>query len=328
MVDAKKFRDTYKPNQGVVIGPVYRHLMRQAGQEDPDRDMGYLHPSEMAKSDWCPRRAYFRISGAPAVDKEQSTSAQLENIYSEGHYIHKKWQTWLWECGLLWGKWECKDCGRIWYDLSPDHCACGGPPRYKEVPLYSNEYKMIGHSDGGIVADEGKFLLEAKSIGLGTVRIEAPGLHRAYAAGDLTLENLWREIKRPFSSHILQGLLYLFMVRDCHPFLADVDEIIFLYEWKPTQAVKEFRVKYNERLIKELLADAKDVVYSLRSKGIEPSFPSWADAPGGKICKACPYENVCWSIDGAEHDPAPTPTPRIRKAKSGQRKRALGTARG
>ena len=35
----------------------------------------------------------------------------MENVFAEGHAIHAKYQTWLWEMGVLFGDWLCLDCG-------------------------------------------------------------------------------------------------------------------------------------------------------------------------------------------------------------------------
>jgi CRISPR/Cas system-associated exonuclease Cas4 (RecB family) len=181
-------------------------------------------------------------------------------------------------------------CDTRWYARSPTECmSCGAPKkklRYREVPVESAELMVAGHADG--LVDEG--LIEVKSIGVGTLRFEAPGFHDKLQSGEWTLQETWNAIKRPFPTHIRQGMLYAFCKK--------VDQVIFIYECKWNQAVKEFIVKYDERLIAPVLSVCKDIKYAVETKRPMPR-PDWAN-PEAKACKACPYNEVCY---GSETSP-------------------------
>jgi hypothetical protein len=319
----KDLKATLKPT-GLLLPHVNRHLLKMNAEGDLTRDHSHLHPSDMAKSEWCSRRAFYRVEGYPKSDKVNA-SYRLENIFAEGHAIHHKWQKWLWEIGCLWGKWKCLDCGDTFYATSPECCdSCGGLISYAEVPLRSDpEYMIQGHSDGAVVLDGNKYLIEIKSIGVGTLRFEAPELNKKLTSGEMTLSQVWTSINRPFPSHLRQGLIYLELARH-HEFLESVDEIIFIYEWKPSQDVKEFTIKRNSDLISRLLTDAKDVKSCIDS-GSVPDRPDWATNSSARHCKKCDYLEECWN---ESHVGEPNVVKRpIKKASSARRRKALGSSK-
>jgi hypothetical protein len=116
-------------------------LMRE--QLESTRDTEHLHPSEICKKDWCPRSSWYTIKGYERDDKP--LSFQTLNIFAEGHAIHDKWQTWLTKAGVL---------------------------EQVEVPIINEEHHLMGHADGIINDAKGKAILEIKSVGIGTVRVE------------------------------------------------------------------------------------------------------------------------------------------------------------
>lgn len=316
-------RLSYKQTGELLMPQLRRHVMREVARVDPDRDMTFVHPSEMTKETWCARVPYFRISGATSSGP-QEISFQLANVFAEGHSIHRKYQTWLWDMGVLWGLWECLECGDTFYDLSPAFCHCGGDLRYREVPLWSERHHLIGHADGAVLCEDGKVrLIEIKTVGVGTVRMEAPTLHKKYSDGSSkSIDQLWQSIKRPFPSHLKQGNIYLAVAPECHEFLADTDEIIFIYEWKPTQAVREFVIKHRPEAVHELLEDARSIKASLKAN-TPPERPYWA-AEAGPVCKKCEYSAPCWGkeVDSAEA----TVKVRVRPATRSRRRKALGSS--
>jgi len=273
-----------------VLGKVEQHL--QLKPED-DRRTDILHVSEMSKPDWCLRAGYYALAGYEAASEEVHFRAR--GVFDEGDRIHEKWQTRLWEMGILHGKWRCILCDHRWWETSPRACpGCGwigtDHLRYLEVPMVNWDYRVGGHADGGL--DDGysrSGMVEVKSVGVGTVRMEAPHLLKAHtykADGKsvVDVEGLWRAIRSPFPSHIRQGLLYCWV--------GDYDEAVFLYESKMSQAHKEFRVKRDDRKIAHLLDQAKKIDDALEV-GAPPEPPDWAD-PTHRSCKACKFYRVCW----------------------------------
>ena len=312
--DLQAWKDTYK-HETVLLGDIERHVIREA-LEKHDRDTDALHPSELSKSFWCRREAYYKLTGVSA--EPEDPKFQLERIYAEGHAIHDKWQNWLGDMKVLFGRWKCRECHHEWIGTGYVCTECGTPkPRYREYPLALPDLLLKGSTDG--VTERG--LVEIKSIGIGTLRFEAPALHKSYTKGEKTLEEIWREIHRPFPTHVRQGMLYLHMIRNMehpdHPWLGDLDQMIFIYEFKPNQGTKEFVVKYRPDLIADLLDDIKDVALGVKH-GTTPERP-YEDREQTP-CKKCGYNEHCW---GPSDDSAP-PKVIVRRASGSKRRAALG----
>lgn len=291
-----------------LLNDIQAHLIKKAGVPE-DRDQTVLHPSEMAKAEWCPRQSYYRIAGFEGDKKrERAYSFQTHNVFQEGHAIHAKWQGWLQEMDRLWGKWVCPNCAGSWFgtatpstmDDTPHKPGCSGKykPIYKEVPLKAPEYLIAGHADGAVL--DKNALIEIKSVGIGTLRFEDPDLLDQYTLevdGKKVVDfnSLWASIKRPFSSHLRQGNIYL---RLCLEMGLPYDKMVFIYESKVNQAVKEFTVKHNPAITDRIFAKALDVKRGIEV-GLAPERPSWAEGKNGPICKSCPFAEICWGDDEA-----------------------------
>ena len=269
-LDAKK-----KPTR--LMGDVERYLLaRPVG----DRSTTVLHPSEIIKKDWCKRASYFLLKGHTKI--ADKPPLQLQLIFDEGHAIHAKWQRYFQEMGVLYGRFTCTSCDFSLFDVGPVLCPnCGKDTVvYREVTLIDNSLRIAGHTDGWVKGIGNDTLIEIKSIGPGTIRTEAPSL--IYDANGDFME-AWKNINRPFSSHILQGQVYLELMKRMGN---DVNEIVFIYELKANQAYKEFSVKSDYELVRHIFDGAKIVVDAVEAnQELECS-----NNPGG-TCKQCdPYK--------------------------------------
>jgi hypothetical protein len=289
----------------LVLGKIQKHMLsREAGP----RDMTRLHPSEMCKTDWCPRQSYYRVSGEhEELVKETERSYVLENIFDEGHAVHDKYQQRLWSMGLLRGFFKCYACDTKWEDISPTCCVYCGASRqclsYKEVPLSDEVHGIIGHADGDIDLGgpaEDDPLLEVKTIGVGTVRHENPGLLYDYTLdvdgkSVVDLDGMWQSIKRPFPSHIRQGMLYLA--------IKGRKRMVFIYECKWNQQTKEFVLRFRPEIVEPLLDLALDVQHALKVHR-PPARPGWAD-PDNDTCMKCVFRDVCYDLENEHGDEEP-----------------------
>ena len=192
---------------------------------------------------------------------------------------------------MLVGDWQCRECGHRWFAKSPTECQFCRSERltYKEYPLRHERYMVEGHGDGAVHFPDWRSLIEIKSIGIRTLAFEAPRLYQRYLDGQ-TAEDIWRDITHPFSSHMKQGQLYLWMTWPAY------EQIVFIYESKFHQQTKEFVVEYNKDFIAPFLEVAKEVSQCVRT-GYVPDRPDWATGPDGKVCASCPYRTTCWSIE-------------------------------
>lgn len=287
-----------KSSSGIVIPEVKKVLLdrKRIERERSSHRTNIIYPSEMARSEWCPRATYYRMSGLPEPTGRNSFT--LENVFAEGNAIHSKWQSWLAETGKLWGDWRCSRCGEmVKNSLRPDDIkfgSCVGVQwvnlnevstigftqgqrigeipvatqfehdwKYKEVTLRSTSLPISGHADGALI--EHDCLIELKSVGVGTLKFEAPNLtedhtHDVSGKKILDTEGMWKDLHRPLLSHVKQGNIYLWMAKEMGlPF----DSIVFLYEFKPNQRVKEFQIQASEDILKPLLDMADQVRYDL-----------------------------------------------------------------
>lgn len=281
-----------------LVPTVARHLIKATGDEDRREDC--IHPSEISHGGWCPRATYYRISGV--VPEPSPRNIVFEMVFERGHDSHRKWQTWFWEIGILNGVFVCTWCGLHWWDKSPHECPrCEvgiDQLRYGEVPVINEEHLIFGHADGIVDKDDGSDVpIEIKTIGTGTVRIEAPQLMKQYTYTHTDVDGdvhtgvdwplLWSRIRRPFTSHLRQGMIYLFCM--------DRKEIIFIYEPKFVTAYpKEFEIKFNSELIADVLDDCKKVRVAL-DKQRAPRRPMWAEQTHPS-CKECGYRRTCYGL--------------------------------
>jgi len=273
-----------KSSTGIVIPLVKKVILDQhaANSARTSRRSNTIFPSEMARSEWCPRATYYRMSGLP--EPASSNSFALDNVFSEGNRIHSKWQGWLAKTGDLWGDWYCASCDtRVNNSLIPDNARYEGfSPywtddhlhewEYKEVTLKSTTQMISGHADGALYKEN--CLIEIKSMGIGTFRFEAPNIlkdntYEVNGKKITDIEGMWKSIHRPLMSHVKQGNIYLHMAQEMGmPF----DRIVFLYEFKANQQVKEFLISKSDDVLEPLLDTARQIEYAL-SIGVPPACP-------------------------------------------------------
>lgn len=276
--DLKKFLDA-KTKPYRLLGDLERHLQKRPVG---DRSTTVLHPSEMIKKDFCRRGSYFLLSGYTKI--AEKPPLRLQSIFDEGHAIHAKWQRWFQEMGVLHGMFLCQRCDKITWGTSPEQCEhCDAPWQkliYEEVTLADDALRIKGHTDGWIKGIGDDTLIEIKSIGPGTIRASAPQL---FADADNDFMKAWSNVRRPFSDHIMQGQMYLELMKRAGN---EVNEITFLYELKADQSYKEFNVKADFELVRHVFDNAKLIVDAVDA-GIAPDCNN---NPGG-TCKQCaPYK--------------------------------------
>jgi hypothetical protein len=166
---------------GVLLPELKKVALATSGGGHPGGN-DHIHPSEMAKADWCPRATYYRLKTGKVFD--DSFSFVLENIFDEGNEIHRKWQNRMRQTGKLWGSWRCLICMQWRHQCFAPGPADGGMCydkiihhwEYKEVPLEDKDSLIWGHEDGAMcdptaLTVDG-YMVELKSVGLGTLRID------------------------------------------------------------------------------------------------------------------------------------------------------------
>jgi hypothetical protein len=255
-----------------LLGDIQRHLLRPGANDERRQDV--LHPSEISHNDWCPRASYYRLVGVAPNTALPVPHWRMQMIWDEGKDIHRKWQDRIWDIGRLTGQYYCQACHHTWWDTAPDECErCLAQRkflRFDEVPLRNEALHMVGHADG---QDGNRAVIEIKSIGLGTLRFEAPDLlakhsYKLNLNGKsrefLDYDALWNSIRVPFPAHIRQAHFYSFM--------GAPEEEIFLYECKWNQQTKEMVVKYRPERIFDRLSQCGAIIDALNG-GTIPKCP-------------------------------------------------------
>ena len=272
--DLKSFLDAKKrPTR--LLGDIDRFLLMQP---PGDRSTTVLHPSEITKKDWCHRSSWFLLQGAPK--KADKPSFRLQSIFDTGHAVHAKWQKYFQDMGVMHGRFVCLACDHVTFGTSPEACeSCAAPSRklvYDEVTLFDDELRIKGHTDGWVKGIGVDTLIEIKTVGPGTIRMEAPSLMQQ-ADGDFL--KAFSSVNRPFGPHILQGQMYLeLMKRMGH----DVNEITFIYELKADQSMKEFTVQADYEMVRHVFDGARRVVDAIESGEVLDC----SNNPGG-TCSQC-----------------------------------------
>ena len=314
-----------KMQKSVLLGDIQTHMMKEADKPS-NRRQDIIHPSEMAKTGWCPLGTYLRIKACreaqnPFLKPKENIAVQLLNIFDEGHYIHDKWQRRLWDMGYLWGNFYCHSCDTVFTEVDAMDCCwdCGMPSKYmeyREIPLSAMDTFLIsGHADGGVPRNEA--LIEIKSVGAGTVRVADPELYKKFSDGQkVDLPGLWKAIEEPFPDHVNQGQIYLAI---CKLMGYNFNKIVFLYESKFNQGAKEFVVDYDPAHSDPLLEKARHIKRALEGFVDPPECPN-----GG--CKDCEGTDYGTKIPdkGIQQASIAKPTQSTRRLGSARSTRQLG----
>lgn len=321
----------------ILLGDVQAHMIKEHSKPSTRRQ-DVVHPSEVAKTGWCPRSTYLRIKACreasdPFLKAPERIGVQLLNIFDEGHYIHDKWQKRLAAMGELWGNWQCQACESFMDNvLYPQQCfSCDSTfLTYKEIPMRVSELNISGHADGAVPRLDA--LIEIKSVGTGTARIEAPDIFKNNSDGSfIDLQNLWKDITEPFPSHIRQGQLYLWI---CSEMGLPFDKIIFIYESKFNQGAKEFVVKYDYEEVEDLVEDIRRITYALSGNGEDCSVCQSKNLPYPFLCECddpikCPFGSCkdCEAYDGTTSSSIRVGNTDTESSTTGQPKRATRSSR-
>jgi hypothetical protein len=291
MADLAKIR----AEKGEIL-PLLKQQMLLDQALPGDRDHRVLHVSDLVHPGTCWRAVTARMLGRPLPG--QPFSFLRENIFAEGTLIHAKWQHRMRRTRRLYGQWACRICNATCTGLEPaaaaTACAAAGITHlweYQEVPFWHEPLLLAGHADGII----GTAIIELKSVGAGTIRHEAPGM---LAAATITcggrdildLDGLWAGIRRPFPSHVRQGNLYCWLAAQAG---LPADHVVFLYEFKPNQQVREFTIRPSRDITSPMLTRAADIAAAVRRGQLLP----------------CPHGGCgkCEGTDADDTTPAGTP---------------------
>lgn len=287
--------------EGYIVKDLDQYLLMQ-NDKDEDRRWDINSPSSAGA---CPRSVVYSRLGyeRDAV----SVDARTRRIFDNGTHVHERLQKYLKDCGLL---------------------------VMEEVPLFHDEYQVQGHTDGILRLNKFELgVLEIKSINtdgfrklvdakdehklqaliymycLETRRLKLKKLYKTKAQLDKYLNSkTYENFIQKHYSHLVSGSHYsaeekfnfkLESHREADRVLWEtvrpINKMIFLYEDKNTQELKEFCVKWDDELLKELLTKYEYINSFVEDKKIPPR-PKEATSKSCTHCRWCNFKSSCWIV--------------------------------
>ena len=283
--------------EGYVVKPLEFYLEKQANQ-DNDRAVDVNAPSQAGK---CLRHNYYMRK---QVETDGTISARLQRIFDNGTYTHERLQGYLLKMFLL---------------------ICD------EVPILNDEYKIQGHTDGLLELSKNEVgVLEIKSINdhqysqlkdakeehkkQGLIYLYCLEQRRLYlrkkykTLGDFYDSEEERSLYfRSKYQHMKSGRKYtreekiqneVDLNLICDDILYRTEEpitkVIFLYENKNNQELKEFVVERNvttEHILDGVLKEYKDLNEYCENNIVPPREGKNKSC---QMCKWCDYVFECW----------------------------------
>lgn len=295
---------------GVLTPHLDAHLLGQNYEREETE--GFIHPSSVPDLDHvCPRalalEVFTPMKKWPADRRLVTHDPQLYRIFGNGTFVHRRYQEYFIEMGFC-------------------------DPRVRhgwEIPIESKKFRTRGHADAIIYPDsfqKNKVKLNRAGLANGELPISTPDGGCEYSVwnekgkswtsrgvfellGDKARTRMWKpqgnpvlvEIKsmndftwssctRPKPAHVVQANIYAGFLKQQHP---NLDRILWVYENKNDQTIKEFVSPLNTALFDRYCEIAERVALSPDK-----------DLPA-RICKdklseraeKCEWASLCFSTN-------------------------------
>ena len=286
--------------EGYIVKPLDMYLEKKANKSDGDRAIDVNAPSQAGQ---CLRHNYYMRK---QYQSDGNFDARTLRIFDNGTKTHERLQEYLLDMGLL---------------------------IVDEVPLINDDYKIQGHTDGFLdIGNDEIAILEIKSINDYSFSAlkDAKEEHKKQGLIYLFCAEERRKFLRSYYKtwddfyadsvdrdeyygmhydHIKDGSKYTAEEKISHEMnlndICDdilmrtskpVSKVIFLYENKNNQELKEFVVERNsetEYLLKEVLEDYK-ILNECCEKDILPEREGTSKSCN--TCRWCQFKNSCWIV--------------------------------
>ena len=253
-----KLRDTPKAKKPKPAGPdlkgmLQRERLRWKKRQTPYPASTNFSPSSLTY-DLCERAKVAQIAGFHTLYHE-AAAPKLQLTFDMGHAIHDIVQGYFWEAGVLEGEFRCIKCEKSFWATSPQTCPFVTSHKrrhlqFKEITLINPEYMLRGRSDGIVIMDDERYLMDIKSIANST-----GNPHER----NFTFEAL--DENGPRESHIVQLNLYM-MMQQQNPDYPEVNikKGHLLYVGKNSHQTKSFYIEYDPEVVKPYLDQIKRVM--------------------------------------------------------------------
>ena len=287
--------------EGYIIKDLDLYLLG-LNATDEDRAIDVNAPSQAGT---CMRARYYARTGA--TRDGASVDARTRRIFDNGTKTHERLQEYLKKQGML---------------------------LMDEVPVHNYEYNIQGHTDGVLkLSASERGILEIKSINSngfsslkdakeehrkqGLVYIFCLEERRKYlqstyktrATFDKSLSKRMKEYAKLYQ-HLKDGNKFTREEKiqfqcDCHATMdsilydtrVPITKVVFLYENKDTQDLKEFTVSSLEASAKNILSEVLEE-YSDLNDYVENEEvpPRCAKNKSDSACRWCSFKNNCWVV--------------------------------
>lgn len=289
----KELLNSSKYNKDSITARIDNYLA--TNEEDNDRAVDVNSPSQVFK---CMRSLYYARIGA---ESDGFTDPRLQRIFDNGTHMHLRIQEYLTKEG----------------SLVMDECPC-----------IDAEANIQGHTDGILKMTEQEYaILELKSMNsilFGKLKEPKPE-HSAQAMiymyctecrrQELAVmtdkefkksEKKRAEFYRSRYQHLKAGKKHtkeekiqhnidtnLKLDNLLHTIKRPIDRIVFLYENKDNQELKEFVIEYDDDLMCDILDFYDQVNYYVANKKVPPREGT---SKSCNICRFCSYRNECYVV--------------------------------
>ena len=283
-------------NEGVVIPAIDKYLLTVG--EDEGRNHGWNSPSGVSQ---CPLGQWYVRNGEK---KDGSIDPRTRRIFNNGTHTHERLQEYMLKSGIL---------------------------LMDEVPVWDRELMILGHTDGIIRLNKFNLaVLEIKSINSNGFQklIDAKDEHKEQAqVYMMALEKLRKEIhdNATTEEEYLQykGTLLCYFLDLIDTFVEGgrkytkeqkiahqlrqmgktfdilwecpkpINTMVFLYENKDNQELKEYTVKWNDELVVDLTERYTYINAYVKGKKAPPR-PAEATGKSCGYCRWCNFKLKCF----------------------------------
>lgn len=293
----KRLLNTMKTDS-YIVKKLDQYLL-SLNAKDEDRRYDINSPSSAGR---CTRSLVYSRLGYQR--DSNSVDSRTRRIFDNGTHTHERLQRYMLNCGIL---------------------------EMDEVPVFDLEYEIQGHTDGLLRLMKAELgILEIKSINSNSYSklVDAKPEHKLQASVYMyCLETRRKWLRNTFKSeeqideylnsseyiefihslygHMKGGNHYsledkLKFKLECHSkadkllwgTIRPITKMVFLYENKDNQELKEFVVKWDEDTIESLLAEYKLINEYVANKKIPPR-PATAKGKTCTTCRWCDFKETC-----------------------------------
>jgi hypothetical protein len=274
-------------DNGGILAKVDRYLISLDGklllEKEDNRAKGVFHPSELSTND-CIRSMVYNWINAP-VSNPGNIQPRIKRVFDVGHHKGYILQQYFWDMGILEGEYKCIKCDHEWWGVSPKECPnckvqlfIWDNLHYLEVPVRNDTYNVEGKSDGIILVDGKRVLLELKSI---------KNRDSKTPEGSICFEDL----NQAKLEHVYQTNLYIDGL-DSKGY--EIERAIIIYFGKNNQLLKEFPIRKMDMMLEPSYTKVDKVNHALENKYLPERHGTMKS---DKKCMYCPRKNYCWDND-------------------------------